>query len=235
MAPAAGREECEGSSPLARGLRPRVRRARSRGAGSSPLARGLHRRQDGLPVGGGIIPARAGFTWAAGAARTRRRDHPRSRGVYLLVREAWERHTGSSPLARGLLSAATSLPISARIIPARAGFTVRMASRQAGRKDHPRSRGVYSWIGCWPGTGTWIIPARAGFTWGDTLGEAWIEDHPRSRGVYAAWRASISTGRGSSPLARGLRGLHAPHHLDRRIIPARAGFTRSAPAAGSGA
>ena len=51
-------------------------------SGSSPLARGLP------PSGAvgrphrGIIPARAGFTRTQRWCRSRRRDHPRSRGVY---------------------------------------------------------------------------------------------------------------------------------------------------------
>ena len=51
-------------------------------AGSSPLARGLLDHQQVLVGDGGIIPARAGFTSAPTSAGRRRRDHPRSRGVY---------------------------------------------------------------------------------------------------------------------------------------------------------
>ena len=75
---------------------------------------------------------------------------------------------------------------------------------------------------------TGIIPARAGFTvWG--LDSTFTDrDHPRSRGVYRGI-APRSTGRlGSSPLARGLRGRRAGTRRGRRIIPARAGFTRPA-------
>ena len=114
-----------------------------------------------------------------------------------------------------------------RIIPARAGFTTRMASRQAGRKDHPRSRGVYrsfatshqSSAGSSPlarglrrssvssREAGGIIPARAGFTPGRPCRAAAKSDHPRSRGVY----------QGGGQTVRGCR----------RIIPARAGFTGS--------
>ena len=70
-----------------------------------------------------------------------------------------------------------------------------------------------------------IIPARAGFTLASTRPGQPAPDHPRSRGVYAAAWEPTAWAQGSSPLARGL-----PPALDlwpeqRRIIPARAGFT----------
>ena len=51
-------------------------------AGSSPLARGLPAWTHAAPDPAGIIPARAGFTPGGRPSRPRRRDHPRSRGVY---------------------------------------------------------------------------------------------------------------------------------------------------------
>ena len=72
------------------------------------------------------------------------KDHPRSRGVYL-VDMYWEQGLdGSSPLARGLpLRALRREPI-VGIIPARAGFTCGLRRRATSRRDHPRSRGVYA-------------------------------------------------------------------------------------------
>ena len=52
------------------------------GDGSSPLARGLPTRSAAATGGGGIIPARAGFTVCAAWAARGGQDHPRSRGVY---------------------------------------------------------------------------------------------------------------------------------------------------------
>ena len=72
--------------------------------------------------------------------------------------------------------------------------------------DHPRSRGVYS---------SPCVPSR----------RAW--DHPRSRGVYARARTSLDERGGSSPLARGLLDATPSRQDLHRIIPARAGFTRS--------
>ena len=71
-----------------------------------------------------------------------------------------------------------------------------------------------------------IIPARAGFT-GPRRGRGTPPaDHPRSRGVYTAPVLQVSRADGSSPLARGLHGAGPPGLAGRRIIPARAGFTR---------
>ena len=50
-----------------------------------------------------------------------------------------------------------------------------------------------------------IIPARAGFTTTWSAADVVASDHPRSRGVYQPRRGLASSGRGSSPLARGLR------------------------------
>ena len=136
-----------------------------------------------------------------------------------------------------------SLPL--RIIPARAGFTLNGPGREDRRGDHPRSRGVYI-SSSRPVWATWgssplarglrpahrcaredsgIIPARAGFTTSSTTRSVRTWDHPRSRGVYPLASSDRRRSPGSSPLARGLRGLR--HGRDRRagIIPARAGFT----------
>ena len=71
--------------------------------GSSPLARGLRPRPTRPHSGRGIIPARAGFTTRPAGSRTGGGDHPRSRGVYPTLGRHTDRVVGSSPLARGLL------------------------------------------------------------------------------------------------------------------------------------
>ena len=70
-----------------------------------------------------------------------------------------------------------------------------------------------------------IIPARAGFTHLQQRSHCPGEDHPRSRGVYRSVIHFTTAARGSSPLARGLRGDRLPLPGDDGIIPARAGFT----------
>ena len=80
-----------------------------------------------------------------------------------------------------------------------------------------------------------IIPARAGFTSSRASMTPSARDHPRSRGVYPKGTDFSVPVRGSSPLARGLLPLDSTQSSDRRIIPARAGFTRgrsSRPAGG---
>ena len=134
-----------GSSPLARGLldaphdplempgdHPRSRGVYPGGLwrpwtppGSSPLARGLPQEGEGVGAGGGIIPARAGFTRTPGQYGSGRADHPRSRGVYPGRGPTGPTPSGSSPLARGLRLTPLLRHDAHRIIPARAGFTLR--------------------------------------------------------------------------------------------------------------
>ena len=216
--------------------------------GSSPLARGLLKNRDTGVVILGIIPARAGFTATTPLPSGRGRDHPRSRGVYAADWRPAATGRGSSPLARGLRARRPFVDEVGRIIPARAGFTLRPQGPVRRRQDHPRSRGVYPAASpCGrprPGSsplarglqgelllGTTllgIIPARAGFTppWPSTRPTP--TDHPRSRGVYQESTRSPRVGVGSSPLARGLLGEVRLHRGAARIIPARAGFTARA-------
>ena len=192
--------------PRSRGVYFDTIRAKWTVCGSSPLARGLHDLLTQFGEPGGIIPARAGFTDRVCDRRVRSRDHPRSRGVYLPRSSAAMMYPGSSPLARGLQVGGGGEPVGERIIPARAGFTLRGAGGERDHQDHPRSRGVYhraspptaSACGSSPlarglpdrkpdvGHRRGIIPARAGFT----LAAAWSHprsgDHPRSRGVYSS-------------------------------------------------
>ena len=111
--------------------------------GSSPLARGLLRHLGHRHGQFRIIPARAGFTSMSPGPGRARKDHPRSRGVYRLHIHRPLPDLGSSPLARGLQSAAWQRIHERGIIPARAGFTALIALAFCWDKDHPRSRGVY--------------------------------------------------------------------------------------------
>ena len=91
----------------------------------------------------GIIPARAGFTSGLLSSSLVMTDHPRSRGVYGVGGLYRYKLRGSSPLARGLRYDDHRGPERARIIPARAGFTIILPGLRPIITDHPRSRGVY--------------------------------------------------------------------------------------------
>ena len=71
-------------------------------------------------------------------------DHPRSRGVYKEALAYLDEQGGSSPLARGLRYTVAHIKTDSGIIPARAGFTLVNDVQDERRRDHPRSRGVYS-------------------------------------------------------------------------------------------
>ena len=192
-----------------------------------------------------IIPARAGFTSGSSCRRLAARDHPRSRGVYLIIAVSHDPPNGSSPLARGLPDGHAAHVLAHGIIPARAGFTRRVSRQLHQDGDHPRSRGVYLWsfshrsfaAGSSPlarglraevagrPPPVRIIPARAGFTAINRDKGDLCQDHPRSRGVYGTPARAVSRGVGSSPLARGLPPLLDVVQELVRIIPARAGFT----------
>ena len=211
--------------PRSRGVYSRKLAAPQVGNGSSPLARGLRSAQDGAGYGPGIIPARAGFTCRTRRTPTTRRDHPRSRGVYMLKSMLDALFSGSSPLARGLPDGVVVQGGPEGIIPARAGFTAHRRSSVHDHPDHPRSRGVYEdtdehsprELGSSPlarglrvgvmvtYTVHRIIPARAGFTRRIARSASRRSDHPRSRGVYLGPSHLPSLSHGSSPLARGLR------------------------------
>ena len=214
-----------GDHPRSRGVYRILSLAFARVTGSSPLARGLHSEFRLRVARLRIIPARAGFTRRRRGDGYSIEDHPRSRGVYrdLAV-------PGLRPR---------------RIIPARAGFTGRAWVPRPSSRDHPRSRGVYPRFvpdlenmggssplarGLHDAPPVWawnrgIIPARAGFTEAGAPCSRSRPDHPRSRGVYPSPEMATRGPAGSSPLARGLRGVGPGQFGGPGIIPARAGFT----------
>ena len=232
--------------PRSRGVYVADARSFSADWGSSPLARGLQTHLTGDQARLRIIPARAGFTGYPPRPRCRARDHPRSRGVYTPSPQSLGTRSGSSPLARGLPSRQCCSGCRTRIIPARAGFTPAGKRWTLRLADHPRSRGVYQATGVddvlvlgssplarglqvrlqGPVEACRIIPARAGFTPSPHGEMTPRPDHPRSRGVYEGFVVLTVVDVGSSPLARGLHALIGLRENVRRIIPARAGFTR---------
>ena len=155
--------------------------------------------------------------------------------------------TGSSPLARGKLTALASAALEHRLIPARAGKTPRHPSARVQGQAHPRSRGENpprstarkSRAGSSPlargklrpvpggRAGRGLIPARAGKTAMIDLffRESWA--HPRSRGENLESYNQKTPVVGSSPLARGKLELGPQPDDVPGLIPARAGKTPS--------
>ena len=160
----AGYDPAEGSSPLARGLPTsgsrttrwvRIIPARAGFTGRTgaprrpsrdhPRSRGVYQEVgevDQFPRGSS--PLARGLLTTSRAKSSQPMDHPRSRGVYEPSTPPGGSRPGSSPLARGLPSALRLPDGAPRIIPARAGFTVRITPDRLVRGDHPRSRGVYT-------------------------------------------------------------------------------------------
>ena len=197
--------------------------------GSSPLARGLPWRARAGPSIRRIIPARAGFTPRTASRSAASRDHPRSRGVYRHPSRPPAPGCGSSPLARGLPPTGLPRPLTARIIPARAGFTSSSSWPPRATGDHPRSRGVYPSILCITIILCGSSPLARGLPRDRTALRPPLRIIPARAGFTPPGPGPPRTPRGSSPLARGLQQPAVGARQHRRIIPARAGFTTDRP------
>ena len=173
-------------------------------AGSSPLSRGIRHPPAGERFFIRIIPALAGNTYLGNQFTCRRKDHPRSRGEYMIGEKPSHARYGSSPLSRGIRILKHFGRSGLRIIPALAGNTKAFPCTILLFRDHPRSRGEYCphcavylvKIGSSPLSRgiqifwfpkDWtsgIIPALAGNTFPVSLAATSSPDHPRSRGEY---------------------------------------------------
>ena len=111
--------------------------------GSSPLSRGIHPRIRKNFTNARIIPALAGNTSASNDRSSGPSDHPRSRGEYCGAHGVSEGSKGSSPLSRGIRKDINPPGASLGIIPALAGNTQTSDSYGRSGSDHPRSRGEY--------------------------------------------------------------------------------------------
>ena len=171
-------------------------------AGSSPLARGKPRLSPRSPLGGRLIPARAGKTENFFVSATTETAHPRSRGENLRRLLHPLAQDGSSPLARGKQPTLFPIPGTPRLIPARAGKTSAHCFHLSVVWAHPRSRGENhsvllgdsSCFGSSPlargklgiadaaDDAARLIPARAGKTVGSDYAIRPFRAHPRSRG-----------------------------------------------------
>ena len=155
--------------------------------GSSPLARGTRSCRSKNQGVVRFIPAGAGNTGAA--------------GIFA------DSHAGSSPLARGTPGGARLVPKGRRFIPAGAGNTWRHRSH-CGADDgsSPLARGTPHRM-CINVDLRRFIPAGAGNTLGTQLLRHWHPVHPRWRGEHTSVFDNTASMIGSSPLARGTRGI----------------------------
>ncbi len=170
-----------------------------------------------------IIPARAGPTRPSSVVAFGNADHPRSCGANHSHKHLDRLSIGSSPLVRGQLVFVTGdFPVE-RIIPARAGPTVRSRISVQPSPDHPRSCGANKFeplatdrlYGSSPlvrgqlrlrrpaRIAPRIIPARAGPTFRVARASRTVSDHPRSCGANPSTSHLKHHTHGSSPLVRG--------------------------------
>ena len=171
--------------------------------GSSPLVRGGPTRATGAGPARGLIPARAGRTDRRSLSRWKCRAHPRSCGADTRRFQSTAGLHGSSPLVRGGRCEGLREGPARRLIPARAGRTVRRAVASTLRSAHPRScgadsaeavglsrnegssplvRGGRRSVSRRPKAGR-LIPARAGRTSWSTSRADRKSAHPRSCGA----------------------------------------------------
>ena len=194
----------------------------------------------------GIIPACAGSTSGRPSRERPWRDHPRMRGEHADKVNQQVVDMGSSPYARGAQAFGRKSSSPAGIIPACAGSTQGSHHGRLFPGDHPRMRGEH--LGRSPEVGVLlgssphargaplrtrgrraaagIIPACAGSTLRRRPVGVGGGDHPRMRGEHAPVSISRTALLGSSPHARGARGLASDAIRADRIIPACAGSTR---------
>ena len=193
-----------------------------------------------------IIPARAGQTLQSLPAPSACADHPRACGANLAVHAGANVKAGSSPRVRGKPCGDGDGGVALRIIPARAGQTLRRGQWHRHDADHPRACGAnlvpFSlrlwWFGSSPrvrgklddvrldDAANRIIPARAGQTYFFQSIKAVTPDHPRACGANCRNRYRVEVDSGSSPRVRGKPRRRSRLPVCRRIIPARAGQTR---------
>ena len=231
--PRAGGENLTGlaATPLTLGSSPRGR--------GKPRTHGAHARADGL------IPARAGKTarviWSVMSCPA----HPRAGGENSASALAFSRPHGSSPRGRGKLKGKNVEADVARLIPARAGKTLRGDPHLRDATAHPRAGGEnqdenivnLSKQGSSPrGRGKRcpatairrdrrLIPARAGKTGPLCAATSSVAAHPRAGGENMRAVPGIWIDGGSSPRGRGkLWPVGQVISID-RLIPARAGKT----------
>ncbi len=198
--------------------------------GSSPHARGTHEGAHQQVEPGRFIPACAGNAGKRAGWCTCASVHPRMRGERRQQADPALDPPGSSPHARGTPAPRGAGPPGRRFIPACAGNARGFDAEQGRVEVHPRMRGerlssgsdAAARPGSSPhargtrgvrrnrGVGVRFIPACAGNALPPVAMCGLIEVHPRMRGERATDQPADSTRAGSSPHARGTRGIEGP-------------------------
>ncbi len=215
--------------------------------GSSPQARGALKVDQIKDAVRRLIPAGAGSTTPRPRLAPRCTAHPRRRGEHADRTLNDEAEQGSSPQARGARGLFDPGKRVRGLIPAGAGSTCWLPPELCGTRAHPRRRGEHHGLRVTqlqhegsspqargaldavlrPVERGRLIPAGAGSTPLAGLKRSTTAAHPRRRGEH--FLSSISQGgeAGSSPQARGARGLRTVWPALRGLIPAGAGSTQA--------
>jgi len=219
-------------------------------SGSSPRVRGPREPERLPPVVERLIPARAGTTPCRAHQQPRRAAHPRACGDHGSFTRVKTWLYGSSPRVRGPRGDRPRGAARPRLIPARAGTTVRARRKGSRSPAHPRACGDHGnrcrdsggHCGSSPRVrgppsdshsrvaGMRLIPARAGTTPHGASVALSDAAHPRACGDHPDWTRAIAPTAGSSPRVRGPPRSSPSPRDPRRLIPARAGTTPARPA-----
>ena len=195
--------------------------------GSSPRGRGKHTILVPVGLGGGLIPARAGktvqrfpFLWRAPA-------HPRAGGENSALTKACSVVWGSSPRGRGKLRGEGRSLSDLRLIPARAGKTSVILKPLEASRAHPRAGGENGGVEHIVQHVRGSSPRGRGKRAPHGLAASGPRAHPRAGGENSHRMAGTEYPEGSSPRGRGKPTFRRKIRPPTRLIPARAGKTRS--------
>ena len=218
------------------------------GRGSSPRVRGKLSARPPGGIGRGLIPARAGKTWASRSLVCGKRAHPRACGENTAWAACWGTTPGSSPRVRGKPVVLQARPCRGGLIPARAGKTPHPQRKDYRPWAHPRACGENSpdrfqalrGVGSSPRVRgkrpclvearvtVGLIPARAGKTSPSMVSAGPNAAHPRACGENSNALVAREVLHGSSPRVRGKPRRDTRLWGRARLIPARAGKTPAA-------
>ena len=179
--------------------------------GSSPRVRGKREHAHQGMLGARLIPARAGKTRKRCLSHWCRKAHPRACGENVSQDAGKLIGAGSSPRVRGKQWFEGTGQPTGRLIPARAGKTIRPQKRVRNDQAHPRACGENA-----------TVSAAARLASGSS---------PRVRGKLISYIITTLVAR-LIPARAGKRELQAPGAQPGGLIPARAGKTRQVSHAG---